>query len=77
MAQTVFYAQKIDDRIRQELKHLIEQNRERCLWFLNPEYEPSTVEDALRILKYLQRYGNREVYTKARNLAAKMQSAGG
>jgi hypothetical protein len=73
MAETTSSTQAIDDYVRQELTELIEQNREQCLWFLAPSYEPSTVADMLRILKYLQRYGNRDVYVKARNLAAILQ----
>lgn len=77
MAKAASKIQEIDDRVRQELMHFIEQNREQCLWFLAPSYEPSTVADMIRILKYLQRYGNRDVYMKARNLAAVLQSETG
>lgn len=73
MADAASSAPVIDSRVRQELMQLIEKNREQCLWFLAPSYEPSSVADMLRILKYLQRYGNRDVYVRARNLAAILQ----
>jgi hypothetical protein len=77
MADVAFSAPVIDGRVRQELIQLMEQNREQCLWFLRPGYEPSTIADMLRIIKYLQRYGTRDVYVKARNLAAKLESEPG
>ncbi|MBN1422921.1 hypothetical protein JXA88_00050, partial [Candidatus Fermentibacteria bacterium] len=64
----------IDPGIRSDAIGLIEQNRERCLWFLSPGYVPASAEDMLRVLKYLQRYGTRDVYVKARNLAAALRA---
>ena len=36
-----------------------------CLWFLRPDFYPKTVDQNLRILKYIERYGDRTAYRKA------------
>jgi len=64
----------IDSQLRADAVRLIEQNREQCLWFLSSDYVPASTEDMLRVLKYLQRYGTRDVFVKARNLAALLRS---
>jgi hypothetical protein len=37
---------------------LVNDYRARCLWFLHPDYTPTTPEAQLRILDYIQRYGD-------------------
>ena len=44
---------------------LIEEYRDRCLWFLKPGYQPATVEEALRVLDTIQRHGDVEAFKRA------------
>jgi hypothetical protein len=55
--------------ISSRVNELMDVYRVRCLWFLRQDYYPETVEDALRALKYIQRYGDREAFSKAGELA--------
>ncbi len=47
------------------VNELTDQYRGRCLWFLREDYYPSTREERLRILDYIERHGDREAYRKA------------
>lgn len=51
-----------------EIDRLIEANRLRCLWFLRPDYHPSTDSERLRALEYIERYGDRNAYRRASEL---------
>jgi hypothetical protein len=44
---------------------LVDEYRTRCLWFLRSDYYPKTLEERLRILRYIERYGDREAYRRA------------
>jgi len=39
--------------------------RERCLWFLREDFLPETVESGLRILSYIEKYGDRAAFEEA------------
>jgi hypothetical protein len=52
----------------QELAALIEQCRARCLWFLRPDYYPSTLDEKLRALSLIERYGDVEAFRRAAQL---------
>ena len=47
------------------LRELVEEYRERCLWFLRPDYQPATVAEAERVLDAIQRHGDREAFRRA------------
>ena len=47
------------------LRAIVDQYRGRCLWFLRSGYYPETVEEALRVLESIQRYGDREAFQRA------------
>ena len=51
--------------IEGELAGLVEQYRARCLWFLRPDFFPKTTAEALRVLDYLERYGDQEAFRQA------------
>jgi hypothetical protein len=44
---------------RKDLALLIEEYRDRCLWFLRPDFMPTTDEQILRTLHQIERYGDR------------------
>lgn len=54
-----------DDNLRQQVNALVDEYRERCLWFLRRDYYPSEPQDMLRVLDYIRRYGDREAFRKA------------
>jgi hypothetical protein len=53
------------DAARVDLSALVDRYRTRCLWFLRPDYYPATDAEVLRVLGYLERYGDREAFTRA------------
>ena len=54
--------------IEQQLVELIGRYRTRCLWFLAEDFVPDTPEQALRVLGYIERYGDREGFIRARRI---------
>jgi hypothetical protein len=40
------------------LESLVDDYRARCLWFLRPDYYPACVEEAVRVLDAIERYGD-------------------
>ena len=51
--------------VSQPLRALVDAYRARCLWFLRPDYYPSTAGEALRVLSAIQRHGDREAFQRA------------
>lgn len=54
--------------IQQKVFHLIADYRDRCLWFVRPDYLPETDDEACRILRTIERYGDREAFRRAEEL---------
>jgi hypothetical protein len=50
------------------LRALVDDYRTRCLWFLRADYYPVTYEERLRVLDYVQRYGDRDAHVRVVNL---------
>lgn len=51
-----------------EINALVEEYRDRCLWFLKPDFTPTTPDEALRALDLIERYGDRSAYQRAERL---------
>jgi len=49
----------------EEINRLVDEYRVRCLWFLRPDYYPSTLEARLRVLDYIERHGDLEAFRRA------------
>jgi hypothetical protein len=47
------------------INRLVDEYRHQCLWFLRADFYPATLEQKLRVLAYIQRYGDRTAYRKA------------
>jgi len=47
------------------LRALVDEYRDRCLWFLRSDYYPATVQEALRVIAAIERHGDREAFQKA------------
>lgn len=39
--------------------------RTRCLWFLREDFYPETRDAALRVLRHIERHGDREAFIRA------------
>jgi hypothetical protein len=44
---------------------LVDEYRQRCLWFLRDDYYPVTTADALRVLRSIERHGDVAALRKA------------
>jgi hypothetical protein len=58
----------VQDEMKKQLAALIECYRSRCLWFLAGDFVPETPEQAIHVLEYIERYGDREGFVQARRL---------
>jgi hypothetical protein len=47
------------------IDQLVDEYRDRCLWFLRRDFYPKTLEERLRVLGYIERYGDRSGFQKA------------
>ena len=56
--------------VQKKLADLIEEYRDRCLWFLRADYMPTTPEEARRVLDLIERYGDRAGYRRAEEIKA-------
>lgn len=57
-------AATIDDRLRQ----LVDEYRDRCLWFLRKDYYPTGLQEQLRVLAQIERHGDVGAFRKAREV---------
>ena len=53
------------EQLRNAVNVLVDEYRNTCLWFLRSDFYPTTFEQQLRVLKYIERYGDRAAYLKA------------
>ncbi len=58
----------MENRVCEEIRSLVEEYRDRCLRFLQPDYTPCTAEEALRTLDLIERYGDRAAFERAEAL---------
>ena len=49
---------------------LVEEYRDRCLWFLRADYFPTSPEEIRRVLEWIERYGDRSGYERAEEIKA-------
>ena len=53
------------NHIPEAVDRLVDEYRQRCLWFLRSEYYPVTDAERLQVLEYIERYGDREAFRRA------------
>lgn len=58
---------------RGELTRLVEEYRDRCLWFLRADFMPTTTAQILRTLEQIERYGDRDAYRRAEEIKRWLQ----
>lgn len=54
----------------QSVRSLVDEYRDRCLWFLRRDYVPETDDEILRTLEWIERYGDRHAFQEAARLRA-------
>ena len=50
------------------LRSLIDEYRDRCLWFLARDYYPTTPAEALSVLAHIERSGDLKAFRQARQI---------
>ncbi|OHB67905.1 MAG: hypothetical protein A2Y76_11290 [Planctomycetes bacterium RBG_13_60_9] len=58
----------IEEDLWRQVNQLVDEYRDRCLWFLRTDYYPTDRQEVLRTLDYIRRYGDREAFRKAGEL---------
>jgi hypothetical protein len=48
-----------------EVRSLIDDYRERCLWFVRPDYYPTSPDEVLRVLQWIRARGDKEAFQRA------------
>lgn len=54
--------------VRDSVAKLVEEYRTRCLWFLRPDFMPTSEEEVMRTLNLIERYGDRAGYDRAEEI---------
>ena len=54
-----------DPALDAEVRSLVDDYRERCLWFVRADYYPSTPDEILRVLRWIFARGDREAFQRA------------
>ena len=54
-----------DPALDAEVRSLVDEYRERCLWFVRADYYPSTPGEILRLLRWIRARGDREAFQRA------------
>jgi hypothetical protein len=68
MASIINSPVRDQNELYEEINRLAEENRATCLWFMSDDYLPETTEARLRVLRHLERHGDRDTFVKARRL---------
>jgi hypothetical protein len=54
--------------VMQQVRELVDQYRQRCLWFLRADYQPQTIAEALRVLRAIEQHGDLAAHKRAAGL---------
>jgi uncharacterized protein (DUF3820 family) len=52
------------NNVMNDVRALVDEYRQRCLWFWRDDYYPTTVAEALQALQYIERHGDVAAYRK-------------
>ncbi|OPZ25566.1 MAG: hypothetical protein BWZ02_02407 [Lentisphaerae bacterium ADurb.BinA184] len=61
--------------VLEQVADLVEECRDRCLWFLRPDYVPTTDGEIHDVLDLIERYGDRAAYVRAEEIRAWLSQA--
>jgi len=62
------------EAMTERIQRLVEDYRDRCLWFLRKDFMPTTAEEILRTLEQIERYGDRAAYERAEEIKRWLQA---
>jgi hypothetical protein len=51
--------------VAHEVDALVDEYRARCLWFLRADYYPRSLEERLKVLSAIERYGDVRAFQRA------------
>lgn len=54
--------------LRDAVNRLVDEQRIACLWFLRPDFYPTTDAERLRVLELIERRGDRQAFRRAATL---------
>ncbi len=54
--------------VAENVKKLVEDYRAQCLWFMRPDYMPTSTDQILNALSLIERYGDRAGYQRAEEI---------
>jgi hypothetical protein len=57
-------------QVLEQVRALVREVRDSCLWFLDADVVPVTDEEAFRVLRQIERHADRQTYVRARELRA-------
>ncbi len=60
-------------KVWEDVARLVAEHRDRCLWFLAPDFQPTDDQSAIRALRYIERYGDKAAFEQARTLRTWLQ----
>jgi hypothetical protein len=59
----------VDERaLGEAINRLVDEYRDRCLWFLRDDFYPASVSEQRRVLQAIARHGDVTAYRRAREL---------
>lgn len=56
------------DALERNIRTLIDDYRDRCLWFLRADYYPTGLPETLRALRSIEEHGDLEAFRRAAEL---------
>jgi hypothetical protein len=51
--------------LAETVRALVDEYRDRCLWFLRHDFYPKGYDETLRVLDYIERHGDQRGYRRA------------
>ena len=57
-----------ETKLASEVDRLVDKHRIECLWFLRPDYHPTSDEERIRVLEHIERRGNLKTFRQAATL---------
>jgi hypothetical protein len=57
-----------DVALAAEVHRLVDEQRIACLWFLRPDFQPTTTVERIRVLEHIERHGDLDSYRRAATL---------
>ena len=57
-----------DVALAAEVDRLVDEQRIACLWFLRPDFRPTTTVERIRVLEQIERHGDLDSFRRAATL---------